>query len=154
MSSSGVPKTPKKVYKSVGGNVLNCCRLCKSFGDVSHWKNLFGKGNRALLAAAENIHGNTLLRSESLPHLLCRPCERRLNNFIVSKSTIIEAQKSLNTGERISPLSLQGKGRGEALGTRLILQVLLRMSVVSLTSRPGLLEAWLMLTSVKYYGNL
>ena len=101
MPSSGLPKTPQKVYKSVGKNVSNCCRLCKSFGDVSHRKNLFGKGNRALLAAAENIQGNFLLRSESLPHLLCRPCERRLNNFIVFKSTIIEAQKSFNTGERI-----------------------------------------------------
>ena len=34
MSSSGLPKTPKKVCKSVGANILNCCRLFKSFGDV------------------------------------------------------------------------------------------------------------------------
>ena len=101
MSTSGLPKTPKKVCKSVGANVINCCRLCKSFGDVSYWKNLFGKGNRTLLATADNIQGNPLLCSESLPHLLCRPCERRLNNFIVFKSTIIQAQKSFNTGERI-----------------------------------------------------
>ena len=40
MSSGGPPKTPKQIYKSVGSKVLNCCRLCKSFGDVSHWKNL------------------------------------------------------------------------------------------------------------------
>ena len=99
ITSSGLPKTPKKVHKSVGENVSNCRHLCKSFSDVSHRTNLFGKGNRALLAAAENIQGNPLLCSESLPHLLCRPCKRRLNNFIDFKSTIIEAQKSFNTGE-------------------------------------------------------
>ena len=100
MSSGSPPKTLKKIYKSVSSTFLNCCGLCKSFGDVSHWKNLFGKGNHALLAAVENIHGNPLLRIESLPHLLCRPCEKRLKNFVF-KSTIIETEKSFNTEERI-----------------------------------------------------
>lgn len=95
------PSTENTAKKSVGSKRLNCCRLCKSFDNVSHWKNLFGKGNWALLAAAENIHINPVLHVESLPHPLCRPCERRLNNFIAFKSMIIKTEKSYNTGERI-----------------------------------------------------
>lgn len=83
MSSGGLPKTPREVYDSVGKKDLTCCRLCKLVGDISRWKNVYNKGNCALLAAAENIYGSPLTCGESLPHLLCRACERRLKNFIV-----------------------------------------------------------------------
>ena len=91
---SGHPETPKKVYKTNEAVTVSCCRLCKAVGDTSRWRNLYSKGNRQLLAIAEEVYGNALQRSEFLPHLLCRPCERRLNNFTVFKSTIFESQAS------------------------------------------------------------
>ena len=75
------PTNAKKVYKSLGNTSSSCCRLCKSVGDTSYCKNLFGKGNRALLATAEIIYSSPLIQDKTLPHLLCRPCERRLKNF-------------------------------------------------------------------------
>ena len=77
-------------------------RLCKSVGDVSFPKNMYAKGNRALLAAAEDIYGRPLRQDNLLPHLLCRPCERRLRNFIAFKTVISESQRSH---------SLKGAGR-------------------------------------------
>ena len=76
MSSGKLPQTPKKVYESSGSS---CWRLCKSVGDTSSWKNLSGKGNRALLATAEIIYGSPLIQDKTLPHLLCRPCEKLLS---------------------------------------------------------------------------
>ena len=55
---------------------ISCCRLCKSVGDVSCSKNIYAKGNRALLAAAEDIYGRPLRQDKLLPQLLRRPCER------------------------------------------------------------------------------
>ena len=69
--------TPKKVYAAYKKS--SRCRLCSSVGD--HRKNLFGKANRALLRAAEELCGSSLPQREDLPHLICRPCERRLNAF-------------------------------------------------------------------------
>ena len=82
-------RTLKKIYPA-SSNTKSCCRLCKAVSDSDHSWNLFGKGNGMLLVAAENIYGSSLQRSESLPHLLCRPCERRLRNFIVFKTLISE----------------------------------------------------------------
>ena len=46
--------------------------------DVSCLKNIY----RTPLAAAEDIYGRPLRQDKLLPHLLCRPCERRLKNSI------------------------------------------------------------------------
>ena len=91
MSSGKLPQTPKKVYQSSGSS---CCRLCKSVGDTSSWRNLFGKGNRALLATAE-----------IMPHLLCRPCERRLKNFENFRVLITESQSSFQRVKRCIEIS-------------------------------------------------
>ena len=56
-------QTPKKIYVA-SSNATSSSRLCKSVGDFSHCKNLFGKANHALLLAAEEIYGSSLGRSE------------------------------------------------------------------------------------------
>ena len=61
------------------------------WGDSAHCKNLFGKTDRALLVAAEEIYGSSLQRRELLPYLPCRPCERRLKKFIAFKTLILES---------------------------------------------------------------
>ena len=60
---------------------LSCCRLCKLVGDISHWRNLYSKDNSQLLASAEDLYGKALPQSNVLPHLVCRPCERKRTNF-------------------------------------------------------------------------
>ena len=90
---------PKKIYPA-SSNTTSCCRLCKAVRDSDHCRNLFGKANRTLLIAAENIYVSSFQRSESLPHLLCRPCERRLRNFIAFKTLISESQRSLERAKR------------------------------------------------------
>ena len=56
-------KTPKKIYVA-SSNATSSSRLCKSVGDFSQYKNLFGKADHALLLAAEEIYGSSLRRSE------------------------------------------------------------------------------------------
>ena len=102
MSSGKLPQTRKKVYQSSGSS---CCRLCKSVGDTSSWRNLFGKGNRALLATAEIIYGSPLIHDKTLPHLLCRPCERRLKNFENFRVLITESQSSFQRVKRCIEIS-------------------------------------------------
>ena len=63
------------------------------------------RGNRALLAAAEDIFGRPLRQDKLLPYLLCRPCERRLKNFISFKTVISESQSSLETVKRCKEIS-------------------------------------------------
>ena len=92
-----IQETPKKISKSSTAANISCCRLCKSVGDISCWKNIYAKGNRALLAAAEDVYGRPLRKDKFLPHLLCRPCERRLKNFISFKTVINESQSSFET---------------------------------------------------------
>ena len=70
-------KTSKKIYVA-SSNAASSSRLFKSVGDFSHCKNLFGKANRALHLAAEEIYGSALRRSELFLHLRCRPGKRRL----------------------------------------------------------------------------
>ena len=94
MSCGCHPETPKKIYKARKSVSLSCCRLCKSVGDISHWRNLYSKGNPQLLATAEDLYGKALPRSDVLSHLVCRPCERRLTNFKNFKTTISESQAS------------------------------------------------------------
>lgn len=71
-------ETPKNVYEAIEAVSLSCSRLCKSVGDISHRRNLYRKGNRQLLAIAENFFDNALPRSDVLSHLVSRPCEWRL----------------------------------------------------------------------------
>ena len=83
-------KTPKKIYmqRLVTQQVL--AGSGSLWGILLNRKNLFGKANRALLVAAEEIYGISLQRRELLPHLICRPCERRLKNFVAFKIMILE----------------------------------------------------------------
>lgn len=69
-------ETPKKY----SGRFLNCCRLWRSVVDFKHCRNIFSSTNKTLLSTAELLIGNSLSRDSSLPHRLCRHCERRLNN--------------------------------------------------------------------------
>lgn len=86
-------KTPKKIYVA-SSNATSSSRLCKSVGDFSHRKNLFGKANHVLLLAAEETYGSSLRRSEIFLHLLCRPGKRRVKNFIAFQTLISESQIS------------------------------------------------------------
>ncbi len=90
MASKG---TPKKIYKKFFGSTI--CRLCKSVTEPKHSKNLFKDLNRDILRSAESIYGEDFQRDSALPHLICRPCERRVNNFIAFKNIICETQRSL-----------------------------------------------------------
>ena len=98
-------RTPKKVYAASSHVTTSCCRLCKSVGDIAHSKNLFAKNNRALLAAAEELYGGSFSQSELLPRLICRPCERRVNNFKAFKNTITETQTSFERIKRCIEVS-------------------------------------------------
>ena len=75
-------------------DICSSSRLCKSVGDFFHGKNWFGKSNHALLLPAEEVYGSPLWRSELFPHLHCRPCKRRLINFIALQTLISESQIS------------------------------------------------------------
>ena len=97
MSGDNSLQTPKKTYTS---SVISCCRLCGSVKDVLHCKNLFKKATEELLALAEAVFGGTLQRHELRPHLVCRPCERRLNNFRAFKAMITESQSHFQRSER------------------------------------------------------
>ena len=74
--------------------------MCGSVKDVLHCKNLFKKANEELLALAEAVFGGTLQRHELRPHLVSRPCERRLNNFRAFKAMITESQSHFQKNER------------------------------------------------------
>ena len=97
MSGDNIWQTLKKTYTSP---VISCCRLCGSVKDVSHCKNLFKKANEELLALAKAVFGGTLQRHELRPHLVCRPCERQLNNFQAFKEMIMESQSHFLRIER------------------------------------------------------
>ena len=92
MSCGSNPETPKKIYTASKSVSLSCCRLCKSVGDISHWRNLYSKDNSQLLATAKDLYGKALPRSDVLPHLVCRPCGRRLTNFGKFKITVSEVK--------------------------------------------------------------
>jgi len=81
-------KTPRKIY-TASSNSTSSSRLCKSLGDLSHCKNLFGKANPALLLATEEIYGSSLQRSELFLHLRFKPCKRRLKDFTAFKTLIV-----------------------------------------------------------------
>ena len=102
MSTGSIQQMPKKISKSSTTANICCCRLCKSVGEVSCSKKIYAKGNRALLAATEDIYGQPLRQDKLLPQLLCRPCERCLKNFMSFKTVISESQSSFETVKRCS----------------------------------------------------
>lgn len=95
---------PNPPYKTCVRAGPSCCRLCKSTGEI-HFKNLFAKGNRALLSAAEDIYDQCLRNEDELPHLLRRPCERRLKSFMKFKAKITETQASFERVKRCIEIS-------------------------------------------------
>ena len=98
-------ETPKKVYSTVESIIdPTPCRFCRAVGDASHRKNIFKPLNKHLLRIAEQICGNTIAKESGLPHLVCRPCERRLKNTIEFQKVILEAEQSFR--ERQSNLDV------------------------------------------------
>ena len=91
----------EKTYRSSDSGIQSCCRLCSSVNDFKYCKNLFKKSNKELLAAAEAVYGGTLTRNELRPHLLCRPCERRLNNFKAFRAMILKSQSRFQRSDRV-----------------------------------------------------
>ena len=74
-------ETLKKLY-AASSSATSSCSHCKAVGDAANCKNLFDKANCKLLVAEEEIIVTFRGAYYSLlPHLLCRPCERRLKNF-------------------------------------------------------------------------
>ena len=101
--ASGGKNLPQKKYKSIPTGNSSCCRLCKSTAKI-HFKKSLRKGKQILLITAEDIFGKSLEKGE-LPHLLCRPCERRLNNFRSFKAIIIQSQSSFERVKRCVEVS-------------------------------------------------
>lgn len=100
MASKG---TPTKIYKKTTLSTPNIsrCRLCNTVQDSKHCKNLFSTANEAILQRAELIYGENIPQVHGFPHLICRPCERRLNNAISFKNVITETQKLLRKDARL-----------------------------------------------------
>ena len=104
MSNANVKETPKKVYKSC--NVSSkTCRLCRSVGDVKYLKNLYNKANVGLLSMVEALYGGKLPCQDELPRLVCRPCERRLNNFKSFKTLVCASQTAFFRTKRCIDIS-------------------------------------------------
>ena len=88
--------TPKKLYKKLSGStVISRCRLCNSVADPNYSRNLFRDAN--ILRNAEAVYGGTFPQDTNLPHLACRACVRRLNNFGQYRNVITETQRKLRT---------------------------------------------------------
>ena len=102
-SSRWLAKTRRKSFTK---NELNRLAISlavdfvNSVTDSKYCKNLFRDQNKTVLRNAERIYGEELLHSSSLPHLICAPCERRLNNAIKFKSVIEETQRVLQENVR------------------------------------------------------
>jgi hypothetical protein len=93
--------TPKKLYKKrTESTVTTRCRLCNRVVDPSHSKNIYRAQNQTILRSAEIVYGGKLPQDSNLPHLICAPCERRLNNFIQFKKTITDTQRGIQENLR------------------------------------------------------
>lgn len=117
--------TPKKHYKKVSVSTQNSrCRICKSVVDPYHSKKLFRNANQSVLRDAESVYGGPLPQEDCLPHLICRPCERRLNNAIQFKNTIQETQRLLGENLRskrcieVSPSVVKPPAKIQTVGLR------------------------------------
>ena len=93
---------PKKLYpkKLQTPELSSACRLCKAVVDKKHCRDLFKSSNRAVLSDVQEIFGGTFQQDNSLSHLICRLCERRLKNGIQFKRVIEETQKALAESTR------------------------------------------------------
>ena len=98
-------ETPKKFYPKFGLESQSKCRLCGSVFDKRYGKNLFLKKNENLRRVAEIVNAGTLPSEEGLPNLLCRPCERRLDNFNKFRKMVCEVQNSLIRKKRCIDVS-------------------------------------------------
>ena len=89
--------TPKKLYKKVSTSTDSSsrCRLCYSVADPHYSKHLFGQSHQDLLRYAEFVFGGCLPHDSNLPHLICRPCERRLKNLAQFRSIVTETRRLL-----------------------------------------------------------
>ena len=89
--------TPKKFYEKRAQSTgsISRCRLCNSVTDKKYSKNLYRAQNRSVLLNAERFYGGELPQNDSLPHLICAPCERRLNNAVKFKEVVQETQRVL-----------------------------------------------------------
>ena len=98
-ASMASKSTPKKLYNKPSESTDNInisrCRLCNSVADPQHCKLLFRSQNQAILRNAEIIYGDKLPQDSNLPRMICRPCERRLNNAINFKNAIVATQRKL-----------------------------------------------------------
>lgn len=95
-------ETPKKVYRALNPAIdPSSCRLCRAVGDASHRKHLFRPSNRALLKIAEQLCGHPIVQDSSLPHLLCRPCERRLKNALEFQKVLLKSNAIYQETSRV-----------------------------------------------------
>ena len=101
MASKG---TRKKLYNKPSESADNInisrCGLCNSVANPQHCKLLFRSQNQAILRNAEIIFGNKLPQDSNLPRMICRPCERKLNNAINFKNAILATQRILHENVR------------------------------------------------------
>ena len=88
--------TPKKFYKKLPGSTfISRSRLCNSVADPNYSRNLFRDVN--ILHNAEAVYGGKLVEDVNLPHLACRACVRRLNNFSQYRNIVTEMRRKLIT---------------------------------------------------------
>ncbi len=93
--------TLKKLYKKrEESTVTSRCRLCNRIADPGHSKNIYRRQNQTILRNAEIVYGGNLPQDSNLPHLICAPCERRLNNFIQFKKVITDTQREIQESVR------------------------------------------------------
>ena len=105
-------ETPKKVYFKQGKQAASSsCRLCMKICDPKNAKNIFNRGNVELLATAEDLLEQTLERGENLPHLVCRPCERRLANFKQFKELARNTQRRIKADVPYNSSTFQEDGK-------------------------------------------
>ena len=92
--------TPVKVYGKAKSK--STCRLCCSVCDPQYAKNIYHERNVGLLSLAEHLFSTKLVNADYLPHLLCRPCERRLINLGKFRDVVCKSQHSLVQKKRCS----------------------------------------------------
>ena len=102
---SQLKETPVKVYGKTVSNSNSMCRLCCGIYEPKYTKNLYHKGNVELLCYAETIYGGKLPNEDCLPRLVCRPCERRIENFKKFRNVVCENQKSMLQKKRCIVIS-------------------------------------------------
>ena len=98
LSLMATKDTPKKFYPKCPLTEVSDSsrRLCKAVMDKKHCRDLFKSSNRMILKNAEEIHGSVLLQDQKLPHLICWPCERRLDNAIKFKKLLLKHRSRWN----------------------------------------------------------